>query len=355
MNEKRILLTHGSGGEATRDLIRQHLLPAYGNASLNALTDAAVLPALQGRPVFTTDSYVVQPPFFPGGDIGLLAVMGTCNDLAVMGAVPRWLSVSFILEESLPLERLDRVLQSIRRAADEAGVEIVAGDTKVVERGKADQLFINTAGVGELTMPHALLPARIQHGDAILVSNDIGRHGIAVLAQREGIELDVDIVSDVALLSPLIQALLQAGIDLHCARDLTRGGLGGALLELAEQSGQSMLVDESLVPVSDTVAAACELLGFDPLFIANEGCCVLFLPADQAWDALEILQAFSTGRWAARIGTVGGSAGDATKSSEQGIEKSSATSAIPQVRLKNRYGVERPLSWHTVDQLPRIC
>lgn len=334
-DQPRILLTHGTGGQASRDLIQQRLLPAYGNSRLNALTDGAVLPALQGQPVFTTDSYVVQPLFFPGGDIGELALVGTCNDLAMMGAVPRWLSLGFILEESLPLEVLDRVLLSIRRAADAAGVEIVTGDTKVVERGKADQLFINTSGIGELLLPAALQPGRIQPGDAIIVSNDIGRHGMAVLARREGIDLDIDIQSDVALLSPLIQALLQADIDLHCARDLTRGGLGGAVLELAGQSGRGMVLEESRIPVSPPVAAACELLGFDPLFIANEGCCVLFLPQQQVQPALEILQEFSAGRWAATIGRV--------------------TADDNRVRIKNPYGVERPLSWHTVDQLPRIC
>lgn len=335
MDQPRILLTHGTGGQASRDLIQQRLLPAYGNPRLNALTDGAVLPALQGQPVFTTDSYVVQPLFFPGGDIGELAVVGTCNDLAMMGAVPRWLSLGFILEESLPLEVLDRVLLSIRCAADAAGVEIVTGDTKVVERGKSDQLFINTSGIGELMQSAALQPGRIQPGDAIIVSNDIGRHGMAVMARREGIDLDIDIQSDVALLSPLIQALLQADIDLHCARDLTRGGLGGAVLELAGQSGRGMVLDESRIPVSPPVAAACELLGFDPLFIANEGCCVLFLPQQQVQSALDILQAFGAGRWASTIGRV--------------------TADDNRVRIKNCYGVERPLSWHTVDQLPRIC
>ena len=335
MNDKRILLTHGSGGEATRELIHRHLLPVCRNPYLDPLTDAAVLPVMNGQPVFTTDSYVVQPAFFPGGDIGQLAVVGTCNDLAMMGAIPRWLSVALILEESLPLERLDHALRSLRQAADEAGVMIVAGDTKVVERGKADQLFITTAGMGELLIPQPLQPSRIQPGDAIVVSNDIGRHGIAVLAGREGIDLNVEVVSDVAHLSPLVQALLQGGIELHCARDLTRGGLGGALLELAEQSGLGLQLDEARIPVMDTVNAACELLGFDPLFIANEGCCVLFLPADQVAAALHILHDFAAGRWAASIGAV--------------------TADTTGVRLKSHYGVERPLSWHTVDQLPRIC
>jgi hydrogenase expression/formation protein HypE len=335
MTDERILLIHGSGGESTRQLIQQRLLPACGNEWLNPLTDAAVLPLLQGRPVFTTDGYVVSPPFFPGGDIGMLSVIGTCNDLAMMGAIPRWLSLSFILEESLPLERFDKILTSIRSAADEAGVQIVTGDTKVVERGKADQIFITTAGVGELLLPAPLQPSRIQPGDAILLSNDIGRHGMAVLARREGIQLDLDLQSDVALLSPLIQALVQQGIELHCARDLTRGGLGGALLELATQSGCGFQVNEVDIPVVPAVAAACEWLGFDPLFVANEGCCVLFVPASQASAASEVLQQFHAGRWATRIGTV--------------------TEACKDVRLKNAFGIQRPLSWHTVDQLPRIC
>ena len=335
MKEDRILLTHGSGGEATRELIQHILLPAYGNPELALLTDGAVLPGQPVPTVFTTDSYVVQPPCFPGGDIGSLAVMGTCNDLAVMGAVPRWLSVSFILEESLPVSLLERVARSIRRAADEAGVTVVTGDTKVVERGKADRLYLNTSGIGELPVPQALHPRRIQPGDAILVSNDIGRHGIAVMASREGLNLDVDVVSDLALLSPLIQALLQAGIDLHCARDLTRGGLGGALLELSGQCGLGLRVDEALVPVSEPVRSTCELLGFDPLFIANEGCCVLFLPPEQVNVALELLREFSSARWASGIGEV--------------------AADFQGARLRNAYGVERHLSWHTVDQLPRIC
>lgn len=335
MTDERILLIHGSGGESTRQLIQQRLLPACDNQWLNPLTDAAVLPRLQGRPVFTTDGYVVSPPFFPGGDIGMLSVIGTCNDLAMMGAIPRWLSLSFILEESLPLERFDKILASIRCAADEAGVQIVTGDTKVVERGKADQIFITTAGVGELLLPVPLQPSRIRPGDAILISNDIGRHGMAVLARREGIQLDLDLQSDVTLLSPLIQALLQEGIELHCARDLTRGGLGGALLELASQCGLGFQIDEADIPVVPAVAAACEWLGFDPLFVANEGCCVLFVPASQASTVSEILQRFHASRWATRIGTV--------------------TDSCSDVRLKNTFGVERPLSWHTVDQLPRIC
>lgn len=344
MKDARILLTHGSGGESTRDLIRQLFLPGYGNSQLNLLTDGAVLTNATAQQVFTSDSYVVNPPFFPGGDIGALAVIGTCNDLAVMGAVPRWLSLSFILEESLPIERLEKIVQSIQRTAAEAGIAIVTGDTKVVERGKADRLFINTAGIGELHIPQALTPARIQAGDAILVSNDIGRHGIAVLASREGINLEVDLLSDMALLHPLIQALLNQGIDLHCARDLTRGGLGGALLELAEQCGQDFRVQETSVPVSETVKAACELLGFDPLFIANEGCCALFLPESQVADALAILREFSAGRWSAQIGTVLGS----------GAAKPAAVKNGG-VFLENAYGVERLLAWHTVDQLPRIC
>ena len=335
MTQERILLTHGTGGESTRELIQKHLLPVIGNPILNALADAAVLPAMQGRPVFTTDAFVVAPAFFPGGDIGMLSVIGTCNDLAMMGAVPRWLSLAFILEESLPLERFDTLLASIAKTAREAGVEIVAGDTKVVERGKADQVFITTAGLGELHLSAPLQPSRIRPGDTIIVSNEIGRHGMAVLARREGIQLDVDIQTDAALLSPLIQALLQENIELHCARDATRGGLGGALLELAGQSGLGFAVDEANIPVTPSVAAACEWLGYDPLFVANEGCCVMFVPRDQSFAAVEILQTFSAGRWAAAIGTVADSFRD--------------------VRLRNAFGMERPLSWHTVDQLPRIC
>ena len=331
-----IQLAHGGGGRLTRELIEGIFLPTFDSAALRERHDSAVLTLGGARLAFTTDSYVVHPRFFPGGDIGKLAVFGTVNDLAMAGARPLYLSAGFILEEGLPIDELRRITISMRAAAEVCGVELVTGDTKVVDRGKGDGLFVNTAGVGIVPDGVVIRPKRIQPGDAALLSGDVGRHGIAVLSVREGLEFESSLESDCAPLSPLVTALLDAGIDVHCLRDATRGGLATALNELAVDAGISIEVEERSVPVSDAVAGACELLGLDPLYVACEGRMVVFVPEVHAGRALETLRACSGGEAATRIGTVGkGPAG--------------------MVVLKTRMGASRLLDLLSGEQLPRIC
>jgi hydrogenase expression/formation protein HypE len=321
----------------TQQLIERVFGPAFANPALEARHDGALLdgPA-GGRFAFTTDSHVVKPLFFPGGDIGCLAVYGTVNDLAMCGARPRWLSAGFILEEGLPLETLERVVRSMGDAARAAGVEIVTGDTKVVERGKGDGLYVNTAGVGTIAHKLTIGPAAVRPGDAVLLSGDIGRHGMAILAQREGLAFESPIESDCASLWPAVEALLMAGIDVHCLRDLTRGGLATAVIEIAETAGLGVKLDETAVPVSEPVRGACEILGLDPFYVANEGRFVAFVPAAQAAEALAVLQRFAPDRNAVRIGEARvGSAGEVT--------------------LRSMVGVERILDRLSGEQLPRIC
>ena len=332
-----IQLAHGGGGRLTQQLIERVFGPAFANPALEARHDGALLdgPA-GGRFAFTTDSHVVKPLFFPGGDIGCLAVYGTVNDLAMCGARPRWLSAGFILEEGLPLETLERVVRSMGDAARAAGVEIVTGDTKVVERGKGDGLYVNTAGVGTIAHKLTIGPAAVRPGDAVLLSGDIGRHGMAILAQREGLAFESPIESDCASLWPAVEALLMAGIDVHCLRDLTRGGLATAVIEIAETAGLGVKLDETAVPVSEPVRGACEILGLDPFYVANEGRFVAFVPAAQADEALAVLQRFAPDRNAVRIGEARvGSAGEVT--------------------LRSMVGVERILDRLSGEQLPRIC
>ena len=332
-----IQLAHGGGGRLTQQLIERVFGPAFANPALEARHDGALLdgPA-GGRFAFTTDSHVVKPLFFPGGDIGCLAVYGTVNDLAMCGARPRWLSAGFILEEGLPLETLERVVRSMGDAARAAGVEIVTGDTKVVERGKGDGLYVNTAGVGTIAHKLTIGPAAVRPGDAVLLSGDIGRHGMAILAQREGLAFESPIESDCASLWPAVEALLMAGIDVHCLRDLTRGGLATAVIEIAETAGLGVKLDETAVPVSEPVRGACEILGLDPFYVANEGRFVAFVPAAQAAEALAVLQRFAPDRNAVRIGEARvGSAGEVT--------------------LRSMVGVERILDRLSGEQLPRIC
>jgi hydrogenase expression/formation protein HypE len=292
--------------------------------------DGAVLETT-GRLAFTTDSYVVRPLFFPGGDIGSLAVYGTVNDLAMCGARPRALSCGFILEEGLPLSTLERVLESMARAAAACGVPIVTGDTKVVERGHGDGLFINTAGVGEVLALGPIGASAIRPGDAVLVSGDLGRHGIAILAAREGLAFETTIESDSGPLLEPVMALLQAGFEVHCLRDLTRGGLTSALVELSEASGLGIELEESALRTHDEVQGACELLGLDPLAVANEGRMVVFLPAAQAGPALELLARFEP--TAFRAGTVQGD----------------------RVVVRTALGSRRVLDMPSGEQLPRIC
>ena len=261
----QVLLAHGGGGTLTHQLIEKMFLPAFGNPLLGARHDGAVFDAPGHRMAFTTDSYVVRPLFFPGGDIGALAVNGTVNDLAMCGARPLYLSAGFIIEEGLPMDTLWRVVQSMKRAADDAGVQLVTGDTKVVDRGKGDGIFINTSGIGAVRPGPAIVPSSVRAGDRILLSGDIGRHGIAIMAVREGLEFETTITSDCAPLAGIVAALLDAGIDIHCMRDLTRGGLASTLVEIAEATALQCEIEEVSVPVREEVRAACEILGFDPL------------------------------------------------------------------------------------------
>jgi hydrogenase expression/formation protein HypE len=331
-----VQLAHGGGGRLMRQLLEDIFLGAFRSPALAERHDGAVVPLGGERLAFTTDSYVVTPRFFPGGDIGKLAVFGTVNDLAMAGARPLYLSAGFILEEGLSLDELRRVVASMSEAARECGVEIVTGDTKVVDKGKADGLFINTSGVGRVSEGVSVHPRRVRPGDAVLVSGDVGRHGIAVLSVREGLAFETPVVSDCASLAPLVAALFEAGVEVHCLRDTTRGGLATALNEIALDAGVGLVVDEPAVPVDECVAGACELLGLDPLYVACEGRMVAFVPEPQAELALEVLCRHPLGAGAARIGRVTeGPAG--------------------MVSLRTRLGGQRLLDLLSGEQLPRIC
>jgi len=331
-----ILLAHGGGGKLTQQLIEKMFLPAFGNSMLGARHDGAVFDLPAAKFAFTTDSYVVQPLFFPGGDIGTLAVNGTVNDLAMCGARPLYMSAGFILEEGLPMETLWRVVQSMRQAAGEAGIQLVTGDTKVVDRGKGDGIFINTAGIGVIESGHVISPAGVRPGDAILLSGDIGRHGIAIMAMREGIEFESSIVSDCAALSGIVSSLLAAVPEVHCLRDLTRGGLASALVEIAEASRHHFEIEEAAIPMLEDVQGACEILGFDPLYVANEGRFISFIPAREADRALRQLRAHPLGAQACIIGTV--------KDDNPGL-----------VTMRSRIGATRIVDMLSGEQLPRIC
>lgn len=337
MPDPTILLAHGSGGLLTHELIREVFLRRFANPMLAALDDAAALPALPpGRLALTTDSYVVQPLFFPGGDIGKLAVCGTVNDLAVTGATPLYLTCGFILEEGLPLETLERVVDSMAAMAREAGVQIVTGDTKVVERGAADGLFINTAGVGVIPPGMELGPAWLRPGDVLLVNGPVGDHGTAVMLAREGLNFRTDLQSDCAPLNRLIAALLEAAPSaVRCMRDATRGGLATVLCEWAE-SGVGIEIEETAVPVRDPVRAVSEFLGLDPLYSANEGTLTLAVAPEAAEIALAALRAHPLGREAAIIGRV-------------------TAEHTGRVVLRTPYGARRILHILTGAQLPRIC
>jgi hydrogenase expression/formation protein HypE len=331
-----IQLAHGGGGAMTQQLLDRLILPAFHNTALAARHDAATLALPPGtRAAFCTDSHVVSPLFFPGGDIGQLAVFGTANDLAMAGAKPLWLGAGLILEEGLAISTLERIIASMADAATKAGIEIVAGDTKVVERGRGDGIYITTSGVGCIRHSLVIEPRSVRPGDAILLSGDVGRHGMAILAQREGLAFDSPLSSDCALLWPAVTALLDAGIEIHCLRDLTRGGLATAAIEIAEGAGALVALDEGAIPVSAPVRGACEILGLDPLYVACEGRFIAFVPAAQAGAALEILARFEAGA-PAQIGTVG-------------------TGAPGEVSLRSVIGIERTLDRLSGEQLPRIC
>lgn len=331
-----VLMAHGGGGRLMQQLIERMFLTAFASPELEERHDGALLQAGNQRLAFTTDSYVVKPLFFPGGDIGTLAVDGTVNDLAMCGARPLWLSAGFIIEEGLPMDTLWRVVQSMRAAADAAGVRIVTGDTKVVDRGKGDGLFVNTAGVGVIEHSQVIGPRQVQPGDAVLLSGDVGRHGMAILSVREGLEFETTIESDCAPLNGVVATLLAAGVELHCLRDCTRGGLAAVLNEIAETAKVGVHLDEASVPVDEQVRGACEILGFDPLYVANEGRFALFLPAREADRALAIMRRHPVAQAACRIGEV--------------------TAVNPgQVTMRSRVGAQRILDLLSGEQLPRIC
>ncbi|MGD0674027.1 MAG: hydrogenase expression/formation protein HypE [Polyangiaceae bacterium] len=300
----RILLGHGSGGRLTAKLVEEIILPAFRNPLLEPLDDAAILSPGGHRLAFTTDSYVVTPIFFPGGDIGELAVNGTVNDLAVSGARPLALSLAFILEEGFALADFERIVRSIKRAADMAGVSVATGDTKVVGRGCADKIFINTSGIGLLPDGLELSSRKVCAGDAVLLSGTVGDHGIAILSCREGLEFGGDLASDTAPVAGLVSAVLSACRSVHAMRDPTRGGVAATLVEIATRQAVGIEVDEALVPVRDAVRGAAEMLGLDPLLVANEGKIVVFVPEEGADAALAAMREHPLGRHAARIGRV---------------------------------------------------
>ncbi|MEZ5317999.1 MAG: hydrogenase expression/formation protein HypE [Vicinamibacterales bacterium] len=331
-----VLLAHGGGGRLTQELIEQLFMPAFANAALEARHDGASVSLGAARLAFTTDSFVVRPLFFPGSDIGALAVNGTVNDLLMCGARPRFLSAGFILEEGLEMATLRRVVDSMRAAAEAAGVQLVTGDTKVVDRGKGDGLYVTTAGIGVIETPQVIGPASLRAGDVVIVSGDLGRHGMAVMAAREGLEFESAIESDCAPLVDPVLALIEAGVTVHAMRDLTRGGLASALVEIAGASGLHIGLDEMAVPVREDVRGACEILGLDPLYVANEGRFVAFVPAADAAAALAILQACDVSAGATVIGRV--------TESPAGL-----------VTQRSAIGATRVVDMLSGEQLPRIC
>ncbi|GAB4563765.1 MAG: hydrogenase expression/formation protein HypE [Anaerolineae bacterium] len=335
----RIVLGHGSGGKLSHDLVRRVFLAGLANPPLSALNDGAVLsiPDTRGRLVVSTDAHVVRPLFFPGGDIGRLAVCGTVNDLAMMGARPLWLTAAFVLEEGLPIETLQRVVDSMRAAAAEAGVTVVAGDTKVVERGSADGLYITTAGVGWLSEGVDISGANAQPGDVVLVSGTIGDHGIAVLSEREGLGFETDLRSDVAPLNSLVEAMLAAAPGaIHVLRDPTRGGLATTLNEIAQQSGVAIEIEEDSIPLNPAVQSACELLGFDPLYVANEGKLIACVAPEAADAVIAAMRQHPYGSRATAIGRVLDGPGG-------------------RVTLRTPLGGQRLLDMLAGEMLPRIC
>ena len=336
---EHILLGHGSGGQMTADLIRRVFMPAFQNPVLSAQEDQATV-NLRGlndsRLAFTTDAFVVRPVFFPGGDIGRLAIHGTVNDLAVGGAVPQFISAAFILEEGLLLADLKRIAESMRAACAEAGVTLVAGDTKVVDRGKGDQIFITTSGIGLVPADRNLSIHAAQPGDCVLVSGTIGDHGVAIMSVREGIEFETVLESDSASLNSLTEAILAACPSTRCMRDPTRGGLAGSANELAAASRVGVKLIEDAIPVRPEVHAACEMLGLDPLYVANEGKLIAVVPPNEAAVVLDAMRAHPLGRNAAVIGRI--------VSEHAGM-----------VTLKSRIGGERVVTLLAGEQLPRIC
>jgi hydrogenase expression/formation protein HypE len=336
MRGDRVLLAHGGGGSLTRELIEELFEPKFTNAALRPLDDSALLTLAGKAFAFTTDSYVVHPIFFPGGDIGKLAVAGTVNDLAMQGAEPLWLSLSFILEEGLTFADLRKIVESIRLAASSVGVQIATGDTKVVERGKCGGAYINTAGIGRVATTARLSGANAQPGDAVIINGFIAEHGVAVMSQREGIAFQTSVTSDCAPLWPLVKEILNCGAEIHAMRDPTRGGVAATVCDIARASGVGIRLDESALPVSREVQGACDLLGLDPLTIANEGKVIVFCRGADATRVVAAMQKHPLGAQARVIGAV--------------TEKPKGMAL-----LRTLIGGERIVDMPTGEDLPRIC
>jgi len=331
---KRILLAHGSGGEESQKLIKELFIKHFSNPILEAMEDSALL-ELSGRLAFTTDTFTVSPPFFKGGNIGKLAVAGTVNDLSVMGARPLYLSVGFIIEEGLPLSELEEIVKSMAMEAKKVGVSIVTGDTKVVPRGQVDRIFINTSGIGKVIY-EGLSAHNLREGDTIIVSGTVGDHGACILAQREGMEFEMPIESDCRSLWEMIEELLKSGVRVRAMRDPTRGGLSAVLNEWAHQSEVEIEIEEESLPVKDSVLGLCELLGFEPTHLANEGMVVIAVDPRDSSKALEVLRSHPYGKEAVRIGEV-------------------VCKGKRRVVLRTPYGVKRIMEAPSGELLPRIC
>lgn len=334
----RVLLAHGGGGRLTHQLISQVFYPAFRNPLLEQDHDGCVFPVEKGRLAYSTDSFVVDPIFFPGGDIGDLAVNGTVNDLACCGARPLYLTAGFILEEGLPIADLQQIVRSMRIAADRAGVQIVAGDTKVVERGKCDKLFINTSGIGVVPEGVRIAPDQARPGDVVICSGPIGTHGITILSARESLGFETDLKSDTISLNLLTSELLHKIGQIHVLRDPTRGGVSGVLNEIAQDADVEIILDESSLPIPEAVRAASEMLGLDPLYVANEGIVLVLLPESLAEQALTVMRGFEEGKHATIIGRISAKNGE-----------------IGRVKMKTIYGNYRIIDMLSGEQLPRIC
>ena len=333
---KKVLLAHGGGGKLTHELIHRMFLSQFHNQWLDSLHDGAILPIQNERLAFSTDTYVVDPIHFPGGDIGDLAVNGTVNDLAMCGAKPLYLSAAFIIEEGLALDELWQVVVSMQKAAEAAGVEIVTGDTKVVDRGKGDKLFINTSGIGVVSRQVNVNPNRAAVGDKIIVNGPIGVHGIAIMSVREGLQFGTKIESDTAPLNEIVQEILEVCPDVHVLRDPTRGGIASSLNEIAESAHKGIVITEEAIPIGEEVRGACEILGLDPLYVANEGKFLVFVPPEKAQEVLSVMRANPRGRDSVVIGEV--------------VEDHPGT-----VLMKSRIGGTRVVDMLSGEQLPRIC
>ncbi len=336
MKEDKILIAHGTGGKKMHDLIKDFFCSKFNNPLLNQLEDAAKFPSEDNQIAFSTDSYVVSPLFFPGGDIGKLSICGTVNDVAMRGAIPKFLSVAFIIEEGFLFSDLEKILDSMVKSAEEAKVSIATGDTKVVEKGGADRIFINTAGVGFIPSEVNISASRAQPGDKIIISGSIGDHGITIMSKREGLEFKTKLQSDCAPLNHMVQDMLSVTTDIKVLRDPTRGGLSSALNEVAEMSEVGLIINEESIPINQSVLGACEMLGFDPFQVANEGKLIAIVPADKADEIVKIIQKNKYGKDAVIIGEV--------------IDDSKHRAMV-----KTAVGATRILDMLIGEQLPRIC